>query len=800
MKRAPHQTAGQTVWIGGRLDFPFPIDDPQGPIRTEVVLWFEMPAGRLVGYRVVMPDDPPETIAKVLLEAIAEPKGGGSRFPLRFRVADAALAAEVRRVVDPRAQVEVAPTPELANIAALMAETGLDSGDGEDESYFDDGATPAQVRDLFEAAQILHRVAPWKIAADVQVIRVDIPALDLHGACLSIIGKLGPNRGILIFPSLEAFEAFLKATGQPLPPAPPVDMGSGWLALQYECAENVSATMREEVAAHGWPLARSDAYPMPLRMERDGGISPLTPRDLRILAAAARSLSAFFTKHRALFAGGRDEPVCETYFDNDELEVRFTAPHQAHLEFSANRLAIPGPRPAVAAPAVGRNEPCPCGSGRKYKSCCLRRQADAPAPPGSSGDPRVIEDRFVDRLLAYASHRLGAAWRRGFEIFEDPQSADTLTVFWMLFGHVVDGRTVGEHFTIEESRRLDARDHAWFAAQKEAWLSVWEVVDVDPGVGLTMRDLLSLETRRVREASASRTLLRFDAVLARLADFDGVSLFMGVHPRPTPPRVAAEVVRKARGRLRRQRGVPPDRLRDAAFGSYLIQRWEDAVAFMDEESARQPQLSNMDGDPFLPTLDHFTVVDGATAEVAAAIAAMDGANPPEPEDDPPVWVFVREPEDTRGLSEGTVVGRAMLGPEGLTLDTNSVKRADALRAQVEAVCGSYVRHRLREYPEPFADHDDPDDEPEEDADEADAGLFAAEPAVVVQEFKQRHYATWSDHALPALNGRTPREAARSAEGRRALDLLLKEMENFEQRLPAAERFDFSVLRRDLGFS
>jgi preprotein translocase subunit SecA len=24
-----------------------------------------------------------------------------------------------------------------------------------------------------------------------------------------------------------------------------------------------------------------------------------------------------------------------------------------------------------AAPKVGRNDPCPCGSGRKYKKCCL---------------------------------------------------------------------------------------------------------------------------------------------------------------------------------------------------------------------------------------------------------------------------------------------------------------------------------------------------------------------------------------------------------------------------------------------
>lgn len=29
---------------------------------------------------------------------------------------------------------------------------------------------------------------------------------------------------------------------------------------------------------------------------------------------------------------------------------------------------------------VGRNDPCPCGSGRKYKKCCLGRERDAPTP------------------------------------------------------------------------------------------------------------------------------------------------------------------------------------------------------------------------------------------------------------------------------------------------------------------------------------------------------------------------------------------------------------------------------------
>ena len=37
-----------------------------------------------------------------------------------------------------------------------------------------------------------------------------------------------------------------------------------------------------------------------------------------------------------------------------------------------NREARLGPVPyKSAAPKVGRNDPCPCGSGKKYKQCCL---------------------------------------------------------------------------------------------------------------------------------------------------------------------------------------------------------------------------------------------------------------------------------------------------------------------------------------------------------------------------------------------------------------------------------------------
>lgn len=42
----------------------------------------------------------------------------------------------------------------------------------------------------------------------------------------------------------------------------------------------------------------------------------------------------------------------------------------------------PAPAPYIAPPKIGRNDPCPCGSGKKYKACCLSKAqaADHPQP------------------------------------------------------------------------------------------------------------------------------------------------------------------------------------------------------------------------------------------------------------------------------------------------------------------------------------------------------------------------------------------------------------------------------------
>jgi uncharacterized protein YecA (UPF0149 family) len=34
-------------------------------------------------------------------------------------------------------------------------------------------------------------------------------------------------------------------------------------------------------------------------------------------------------------------------------------------------LYLDSPEPITVSQSVGRNDPCPCGSGKKYKKCCI---------------------------------------------------------------------------------------------------------------------------------------------------------------------------------------------------------------------------------------------------------------------------------------------------------------------------------------------------------------------------------------------------------------------------------------------
>lgn len=73
---------------------------------------------------------------------------------------------------------------------------------------------------------------------------------------------------------------------------------------------------------------------------------------------------------------------------------------------------------------TGRNDPCPCGSGKKYKKCCLKLDRTLNAPGALDRDSimesmRQMQDRFAKQRVREGEVREEVA-RRGFPaIFEE---------------------------------------------------------------------------------------------------------------------------------------------------------------------------------------------------------------------------------------------------------------------------------------------------------------------------------------------------------------------------------------------
>ena len=61
----------------------------------------------------------------------------------------------------------------------------------------------------------------------------------------------------------------------------------------------------------------------------------------------------------------------------------FLRRREAQLKAVGETLWHPVARPVRAAPQPGRNAPCSCGSGRKFKKCCLGKGGESPMAGGS---------------------------------------------------------------------------------------------------------------------------------------------------------------------------------------------------------------------------------------------------------------------------------------------------------------------------------------------------------------------------------------------------------------------------------
>jgi hypothetical protein len=98
-------------------------------------------------------------------------------------------------------------------------------------------------------------------------------------------------------------------------------------------------------------------------------ILPLTPFQGALLHLVLLSLALIFVGVTFLV-----ERIKDIFWTVPDEEEEILGGQGDFSERDRSRLAFQEPLPTHRDhPKVGRNDPCPCGSGKKYKVCCLMK-------------------------------------------------------------------------------------------------------------------------------------------------------------------------------------------------------------------------------------------------------------------------------------------------------------------------------------------------------------------------------------------------------------------------------------------
>ncbi len=602
---------------------------------------------------------------------------------------------------------------------------------------------PELILELIDAAVAFEAAEPWHVFEPDEPlsIRIDAAGRELEGC---VLGAGGEEFGLALYHqagSIDRVHTFVQE-GRP-------EAGRSLACTTMLLAYDSSCSVEAVRAMTGVELA-----PLVFHIT-GGGPREAGPDDVAVLVAGLRAVTAL--------AEGR-APRGET-----------RDPAHQVIAHAARANAMAKPRGLYA--SVGRNQPCPCGSGKKFKRCHLGTVETAPSP--APGSPRAMlharDERLAADIIEHGKRRFGGEMlvRRLSETLGDRASLGQFVTPWLAYMLPFEGEPLAAHFLRSRGSSLSAEDRRWIERQLATPIGVWEVLRVDHGRGVDAVDLLTGTRCFVQEAMGSGMLAPRDAILAR-AVADDVVVFCGVHEAPLDPTNADAVVTQV-GEIASKQGA-----------QRLIDLWEGQVAEKRRKAATPMKITNTDGHEAVTTEDRFALRSGSFETVFARLAALDGVNVDEHDRTGARFTFTRAGNAKHAHWANTIIGSARLTPTRLVVQTNSSERAEALMAQLREALGDLAtwKTRTREtLPEMLGGETVMID-----------GQLVTSPA---ETTLRDAYREWLDLPVPSLGGHTPREAARDAEARRGVHLLLKQQENHHARKPV-EGLDPAQLRREIG--
>lgn len=318
--------------------------------------------------------------------------------------------------------------------------------------------------------------------------------------------------------------------------------------------------------------------------------------------------------------------------------------------------------------------------------------------------------------------------------------------------------------------------------------TLYEVWDVAFGEWIEVRDRLrDGPPRRIVEHSGSQSLQRWDCFVARVVHpRDELMLTGGVLSLTRG--IADDVEASLRRNARRNGKDHADRL--------CFQGWLKGLL----AAARRPlpALTNTDGDPLLPSTTRLPITDGAAPEIERRMDTLAGWE--RAEAGVQEWTWKKQPAN----AAGTVLGSARLAADALVIATNSRERMEVALATLRPALDGLVGTGLTSHEDvvqALRQRRSSRTSKRTRAPEPAPVMGAAGMTEALHRIKEAHYRRTLDEPVPMLGNRTPRECARSKQGRKKVANWLKEIENGELRQAAGTGvppYDVGWMWRELG--
>ncbi len=181
---------------------------------------------------------------------------------------------------------------------------------------------------------------------------------------------------------------------------------------------------------------------------------------------------------------------------------------------------------------IGRNEPCPCGSGKKYKKCCMLKDnvVDIAAFRAERAEENLRGEilkfatggRFSDEMVEAFQAYKGGGIDASLLMMNQDQMENIRFLDWFIHehSHSEENKSIIRMFDERRSKSLDEDQRKLLEEWKASRLGAFEVESAEGGV-LKLADIFAEESYSIEDQSACDEVEKGMIVVARVTSSHG---------------------------------------------------------------------------------------------------------------------------------------------------------------------------------------------------------------------------------------------------------------------------------------